>query len=834
MIERTIFTNYDKWYNNMEGNDDSGGKWLSPRKTIVKERKAKAKVTMADEATIVSIRNPTQKIISTSTTSTNPTQRKMTEAAASMQNNNNDHGMEIETNTVAEEKPKQLKSILYNSKYKEEEKEEESEKENEEKWTTNEKNQEETSSMTSYNGDTAIIRIEIPYAKNGQPEYPLTEYVTKISEAILQFREDIEIVALNSCAVMHFHAPTTTEEMFEEYFQYDVSTMGSKRDQTSIFMQIGWEMLTKCPIKRIINDHNVRKVATKYNAYLYKHTLPLETVKSIGLIFYKHPEATNATIQSKLVNEDIRNFLNDRPDLANKLKMWNGVSDLIDIIRRSFTYRKYNNKNSPEDVKVPCLDIRTSKSHQKVILEILDEMKLDRRYYGIMVSHSHKSENPEAYNELIQELAIEQLAFLQNCYRFTMTGLDNHIMELFVPGSSDITYFQLIFNKKIEDSDDFLFSDIILADENEGKWHICVDKVHKDQAIKTAEEFAEQINQYFKGHAMETYVSVRADRSTSNLFTRANEDLKDVKKGKRNEYYKHLSGSNYITKGLRKPTICPPPNDVYFPPIPSNGNSTTVKRSKEDTTEISETRDPKRASNRKTPEKSAWDNLISSVHQNKESDNGIGHHNKESDDDSGNSNQQTAVISKLSSRASSYKSAISEMRTTIDELVITMEETREERKQDRINHEADRKKEREMFEQLLRQQQEESEKRLKQQQEEFMSIINQLMTRLNTGNTVDNTMRMNTPPRNNIVHAENQHSIMSNMTNLDNYSTPNDNTTMECSTPTESLNLVRRNHNYQDNINSNPGEDPDERMENQEVAIGTHPDSHFDCAGPHG
>jgi hypothetical protein len=330
----------------MEVDDDPGNPWIpvekSPKKSSLLKAATKDNVdetktstnkiqyAIADRQT-----NPTQTI------GTKPTGEKDTNDTINIDHDTND----TENDKKKNDETKKPKSILHKPKFTKSTPANDVEDDMLQCY----KNKDEADDMDSIGSDamkTMILRIEAPYTKDGEPIAYMNEVQNQFNEIALSVREDIVIMAMNSDDVMYACYPMKDQGMFETFVEYEKANMSGKRDQTTMFVKIGWASYEENPVKAICTNSRMLRMLKKTQVYVHKHNLPIDTVKSIGLIFLKDPNAINTDIFSSQMNEDMIDFIEDKPDFQRRLHNWDGTTDICEITRRNYIFRKGEGKNA--------------------------------------------------------------------------------------------------------------------------------------------------------------------------------------------------------------------------------------------------------------------------------------------------------------------------------------------------------------------------------------------------------------------------------------------------------------------------------------------------------
>jgi hypothetical protein len=140
---------------------------------------------------------------------------------------------------------------------------------------------------------TGVFRVELSYTADTESETAMNKVMDSIVNITMGVRDDIRIMALNSDTVMHQAQLISSFQMFREFFTFDVKGVSSKRNQTTVFFKVAWDMEKGNPMTLIPRNAKMLTYLKEFKLYLSPHRLSLTTVCSIGFLFLKPPNDTN-------------------------------------------------------------------------------------------------------------------------------------------------------------------------------------------------------------------------------------------------------------------------------------------------------------------------------------------------------------------------------------------------------------------------------------------------------------------------------------------------------------------------------------------------------------
>jgi hypothetical protein len=346
---------------------------------------------------------------------------------------------------------------------------------------------------------TAIIRVVVAiYPRDAERNFAhWNQLINKTLEALLKERRDVVIQAMNSTANMKEFRPIVSSEMFKEFivYRFEQATKPEHRDQISMFVKISYDASKRNPVVDIHQNPRFWDVVRGKVVQVRHHTLAIDTVITIGKVFLKDLLLINLEYYNELVNKKIKEVIDKQKHLRDRLTVWDGNTDLCEIFIRSYIYRDHYEGRSVQR-KVPFLKVRACKCHEPTLWDIMDGIGFDARQFGVFVPSVTKTHQKQKYQKTGRQFFTNQISFLQNNYSLTISGVPEEAMQLEDPSIRDATIFDGIFNRKINGSNDFLFTDISIIDKGIGKWSICTTQEHKDTAVKAVEQFAKRLNEW--------------------------------------------------------------------------------------------------------------------------------------------------------------------------------------------------------------------------------------------------------------------------------------------------------------------------------------------------
>jgi hypothetical protein len=230
------------------------------------------------------------------------------------------------------------------------------------------------------------------------------------------------------------------------------------------------------------------------------------------------------------LNDEIKQTVKYNEQLMKKINGYEETSDLVEIRNRVYFHREIGATPTGEEFRVPCLDLRTSRCNQNIIMEILNDMELDERLFGIFKPHTNSDDDKEKENGIMKMFAKKQHQFISNHHRTTITGLPKDIMYSKMIEFNGISPLSALLGKTTAIGENSLFTDIAFVNIKNGTWNITTTKQNKEEGIETIKQVVNKINSSgdYSAYKMEsnndpsvTFVSAKT-KASSSLSERAN------------------------------------------------------------------------------------------------------------------------------------------------------------------------------------------------------------------------------------------------------------------------------------------------------------------------
>jgi len=132
----------------------------------------------------------------------------------------------------------------------------------------------------------------------------------------------------------------------------------------------------------------------------------------------------------------------------NEPNNWQTYDDVphVELAKRMLLIRPPNSDSTDKALQVPVLELKCAQGHLAIIREVMLQMKLAVRTFGIFIPPSFFNEEPTA----VYNTAVRHMQFINRLKMIPVSGIHSNVMDLKIPTDDGPhqSFYQFIYNTK--------------------------------------------------------------------------------------------------------------------------------------------------------------------------------------------------------------------------------------------------------------------------------------------------------------------------------------------------------------------------------------------------